>query len=373
MPKAINNAQKKTKNASLKRKLPSNSKKREVTPIVPDYLTAFRKKCVIDFDVSWLIAQLNSNPPTPTWFRTLLTKMLVGWALCPTNKKVRKAMAWHSINQTIHLKAAAKDSSEEKSYYNSAFIEFFLHRRFQKIYRPLGGFNSRAIYSYNDIRERIKEAAKNAEYCMPPIDILVNTPPEATKSKSKNQSLRSMKNAKWMLDELHENRDDNDPFSPSSEYRGKAISSKNFEKYWKTYKQSAEFVAALYCIRNPIVTKTKISTVDKLNRNKSHRSLNMLHELLLGNFDRLPYRNSAFQKELIGRAAYFSQFLTSRRSLNYPDRFPDKIDKLRCEVNIFSTAAHQQKTTTKTSCDAPLHPKYQSGTELSSSLNLQFP
>jgi hypothetical protein len=331
--------------AKSKNRMRSKSTVRAETK-APDYLRDFHKKCIVDFDVDWITQQLICSPKLPKWYRTILTSMLVSWSVCSSNKQIRKSFAWHKINLNIHERIVKARADTGGSYYQTGIVSFILSAdRYQLLYRPLGGFASKSHYSFKEIRKLTAENALHARACMPLIDIQTF---RFQQSEQDFVDLKKTQNqAVCQLHKLHEiyssksKRDDaggvdrQNMFSTTSSYYREAISPKNFEKHWKDIKQSAAFVAALYCMSSKIKRKTTSPDIN----HEMPIYLNALECIVRGKFDRLDYSSMVFQLELLSRAKFFMAVLNSDAPGSTTVRMFDAFQQTNCKIEIFSETA----------------------------------
>jgi hypothetical protein len=314
------------------------------------FLKEFNRRCIKRFDVTWVCDALTGDDTIPPWYKTILTRMLVGWIVCPKRPRVRKALAWHHINRIAHKKALK--SQNAKTPYTIAalanFFAMFLHR-YKHIYGPLGGFDSITQYSLFEITSWSKENAQRGKFCLQFVDILNH---QASKP-SQTQFTPNFDHAKIWMDQFndvvmriqkpkkfhdlkkHDGFSDygiapNKIFDAQTQYAEKQIGRKEFEVYWKSCKQSAEFIAALYCIE---IDAAKLYPSARANLKPAKR-VNALDAIIQGSIERLPFSSQRFQTEVVQRAKFFSTLLTTRRKVRH--EFPPELPGMRSDLAIFA-------------------------------------
>jgi hypothetical protein len=256
------------------------------------------------------------------------------------------------LNDLIHNAAKDDKTGKISSYYIRAFTQYIIRsERFRHLYRPLGGFQSKYKYSIAEIRALAMKGAESAKACLPLIHIIVHNSTSGNSAAHISGKIKSINAAKMHLSKLSglfKPKDEDDVissetlnvrtvFSPSSTFRNYPISSKNFEKHWTVFHETAEFVAALYCIQNLRVDVRRKTTLE--NVLTSSRKLSTFDRVLGGRIERLPFGRTDFQLELVRRAEYFAKFLTARRKIDTAKRFPTTDKSLPSDLGIFSEAA----------------------------------
>lgn len=311
---------------------------------LPSYLQDFGKKCVTRFDVFWVCEQISRTDEVPAWFRSLLTRMLVGWVICPQEPQYRKFLAWHHINNQFSV-AAQKSEQHEPSYLNRVAQAMRSGQRYDRVYVRLGGMNSKRHHSLLAIRDTSQKYARHAKLCLQAMDVILYNA-KIAKVDSRHLTLNSAKaTLRYFKDvymgkisETHSNYsklNSKSVFNSASEYDLEPVAEKTFEDHWHFCQPSAEFWAALYCI--PINS----SALSKRQRESlgSRQHINALDAIIFRAIYALPFHSSDFQKQLVERAKYFETVLTFRKKLKFKNRFPGNIIEMPSTLSIFSEAA----------------------------------
>ena len=305
--------------------------------VCPEYLMSFPKKCVRDFDVTWVISELSSPVQRPAWFRKMLMLMLLGQLFSPSRKLVRKSLAWHYANEIIHH-STLKEIKAYPTYSWAMIGGAFNHREgIGRIHRPLGGWNSKQKLSWRELRNEMSKAASAAEVCLFTFDVAVSNFEsdvnaisaipmslsaaqekirhwhEFHNGRSKNQnSTSSKKKYKEIFGEVFEGL-----FRKNTQLLTRSISDPNHKKNWQIYKDNYEFIAALFSMMaRKDFTPIKVGRTFDRPVYKS-----AMRYVMAGEFDRLPLGNKEFQTQLIGRAKYFSKFMPHKEQRRMNDRF----------------------------------------------------
>jgi hypothetical protein len=164
-----------------------------------------------------------------------------------------------------------------------------------------------------------------------------------TKLKSMNDAKKAFKT--WChrenpdLDERAQNNDEQKPklqkvlpnlenlFLPETEFKNRAVSTANFNKYWADHKHGFEFIAALFSMTAGVDWQRK-------NSKKKRKYKNALGYFIEGDFHVLPWHSRKFQANFIGKAKYFSEFIPNRSEVpELRNRFND-VEKIRTKLNI---------------------------------------
>jgi len=304
-----------------------------------NHLRQFSENCVRNFNIAWICTQLSGANDVPSWYKSILTRMLVGWIVSPKSKRLRLALAWHHINDQFDRQAHREWNAQKKKrkkskrivvepYYVNAWVQFGAGRqKYRHLYLALGGMNSKIHMSLSEIRRMSSESAAGAKRCLQLIDILTFLQRMGVTA-TNTEGNAILHDIRKLFKRTNQNMFSND------EYDLEPIDSKNLENFWPAAHPSAEFWASLYTISlpapkvaNPTVEKTPVKS-----------TTNALNQIVNKGIYSLPYGNADFQQKLIARAKYFSDALRSRKGIKLGDRFPEELVPAPANLDIFSTS-----------------------------------
>ncbi len=299
----------------------------------PYYLRKFGEKCVRNLDEKWICKLLVKKPALPAWYRSIITRMLVGWAIWPQKTSLRRSLAWHELNHQIHQRT--KEAPKLKTSYYTRAVDAFAKAgaEFGRVYGPLGGFYSRPHHSMMQIRDRYSRFAVDAKKCLQIVDILAYLDQNGKESnQSRAVEILSDIGAAHKLD-ASDPYALKEPFSENSTHSAdELLGVKNYGKLFSDCQLSIEFLAALSCID---VKKTILRGKAKDKAYLKGKRLNALDAIIERSVNELPFESRKFQMELVRKAKHFSRFVSWRRTLGPESRFSDDLEELGANLSIF--------------------------------------
>jgi len=346
---------------SKKKLAPSKRPKKSpefVEPKPADYLLEFHQRCILSFDVDWIVLQIGAEDLRPAWFRKMLMLLLMGWIFCPTKPSIRKSLAWHYANEQIH-QSVLKINEQHKlnSYFLSMLGGLGTHSfGIRWVYRSLGGLSSKTKKSWKDLSVAIAKAATRAESCLFLFDVMVVA--GAYKHGTRKKANLSLTKAKqilqgWQIDRLGDaevfdkenhkqtaqskaslkkrfSEEYQKLFRKGTSFKSQAISLSSFSATFPEFENGYEFVAAFHSMRvyehwKPIKVARKW---------RAPKDSSALDYVMRGALDRLPLGNREFQLQFLGRAKTFSTFIQNRASIDNNARFAP-ISSVEAQLNIY--------------------------------------
>lgn len=293
---------------------------RNISPLEKQ-LADFEQKCIKEFDVAWVVQQFRPEQNTPSWFRKILTLMLLGWAFYPNRPSIRISLAWQQVNSYQHKLITKKlDRSRIKDYNIELAIQLADKRNnFSKLFVLLGGLNSYKMLSRGELAAWLAEGAKHSGACLVAINIITFLHQKKIIADGKSEA--SFKTALKLLDQwikvnvtprLKEGKKAElykVLLNPKYGLHVQGMSVKKIENSWRNCRFGIEFLVSLLTLQQSQDWKP---IRQSKNQALQDDCLNAYSYIQAYKFNLLPLDDPKFQNVWLSRAKYFSNMLDKR-------------------------------------------------------------